>query len=230
MSCGKGKHFLWEVSVFQSCTVCRVVKHVWPWGFPLRFEFQALVALEKPCEDSGVRHYFWKSSSSNKLKITINAPRFLLGGQQPGPIMPSSHLHNPGVKVYIELFAFFSCMPLMSVSSSGFNQWFMCFLYPEQTQRHWFPPTCTSLFTWFAVLKSPILFPAELGICPVPPAHSQFQTEVGKKPLLWRNSCNAGKKSGRWKRYSKKMSVRWVILSSKITFRHYWERYQHAAL
>lgn len=39
-----------------------------------QFEFQTLVALEKPRGESGLGHYFWKSPSLNSLKIAINAP------------------------------------------------------------------------------------------------------------------------------------------------------------
>lgn len=59
----------------------------------------------------------------------------------------------------MELFAF---VPLMSTGSSGFSQRFTCFLDPECTQRHQFPPMNVAWFVCFAVLKSPILFLAEL--------------------------------------------------------------------
>lgn len=172
---------------FQSCTVCRVVKHVWHWGFPLQFKFQAVVALEKPCEDSGVRHYFWKSSSSNKIKITINAPSFLARGWQPGPNMLSSHLHSSGVKVYVYLLLSSHPYPwCLSVSSSDFNQQFLCFLYPEETQKHWFPSHVYHFVgvAWSFEVSNSLLSWAELGIWLVPPPHSQFQTEVGKPPCI----------------------------------------------
>lgn len=139
-------------------------------------------------------------------------------GWQSGPIRSSSDLcrFKSGVKVYIELFACFSFMCLMSASSSSFNQWFTCFLDPEQTWRHWFRPKRIALFVCSAVLKCLILFPAELGIWLVPPPHSPFQTEVSKKPLFWRNSCCfSGKKSWSWNGCSKKMSPRRAVTGKK---------------
>lgn len=103
------------------------------------------------------------------------------------------------------MFAFFSFMSLMSISGSGFDRWFTRFLDPEQTRRHHFPPMGAALHL---LLKTLILFPAEPGIWLVPPPRSQFQTEVGKKPLFWRNSCcSSGKKCWSWNGYSKKMSA-----------------------